>query len=137
MSEHLHQCCNRLKEEVNTAECCLTKVGHHLESAMATEVDALEAELKKATATCEAKREQAVHAGQRIKQFIEEVTNTAVTKYEDRKTNREIVKIEKAADKKEQQAVDAIVVAAFALLEAEVAIVDALKTRKMAVEVAG
>ena len=32
---------------------------------------------------------------------------------------------------------DAIVVAAYAILEAEVAIVDALRTRKMAVEIAG
>jgi hypothetical protein len=35
------------------------------------------------------------------------------------------------------QSVDAVVVAAFALMEAEVAIVEALKARKIAVEVAG
>ena len=33
--------------------------------------------------------------------------------------------------------VDAIVVAAYALLKAEVPIVDALRTRKMAIEIAG
>jgi len=47
------------------------------------------------------------------------------------------VKLEKDADKKEQCAVDAVVVAAYALLEAEVAIVEALKARKIAIEVAG
>ena len=37
----------------------------------------------------------------------------------------------------EQGAVDAVIVAAYALLEAEVAIVEALKARKVAIEVAG
>jgi hypothetical protein len=60
-----------------------------------------------------------------------------IAKYEDWKTDREIEKLEKHADQKEQQAVDAVVVAAFALLEAEVAIVEALKARKVAIEVAG
>ena len=91
----------------------------------------------KPTEKREAKREQAAHAGHRIKKFLEESKENVVTKFEDWKTDREIEKIEKDADNKEQQAVDAIVVAAYALLDAEVAIVDALKARKMAIEVAG
>jgi flagellar biosynthesis chaperone FliJ len=137
MNEKLDKCCSRLKEEINTVELGIAKVGHHLSSAANKGVDTLEADLKKATANCEAKREQAEHAGQRIRQFIEEAKKNTVAKLEEWKTDRKIEKIEKHADKKEQQAVDAIVVAEFALLEAEVIIVDALKARNMAVEVAG
>jgi len=137
MSDKLEQCCNRLMAEINTAETCLAQAGHHVSSAAEAGVDALEARLKEALAKCEAKREQATLSGHRIKQFIEEAKQNAVAKFEEWKTNREIAKIEKHADQKEQQAVDAVVLAAFALLEAEVAIVEALKARKTAIEVAG
>jgi hypothetical protein len=137
MSDRLDQCCNRLKAEINTAETCLAQAGHHVSSAAEAGVDALETRLKDALAKCEARREQAAQSGQRIKQFIEEAKHNAVARFEEWKTNREIAKIEKHADQKEQQAADAIGLAAFALLEAEVAIVEALKARKIALEVAG
>ena len=137
MNNKLDHACNRFKEEINAIELCLGQVGEHLAAATDAGVDALEVELDKATEKRDAKREQATHAGHRIKQFLEESKENVVTKFEDWKTDREIEKIEKDADKKEQQAVDAIVVAAYALLDAEVAIVDALKARKMAIEVAG
>ena len=129
--------CKRLKEEINQIEDHLSKVGHQLKSAAETGVDTLEADLNKAKEKSEAKREQAADAVKRINQFIEETKNNAMTKFEDWKTDYQIEQIEKDADKKEQQAVDAVLVAAFACLEAEVAIMDALKTRKMAIEVAG
>ena len=137
MSERLDQCCNRLKAEIKTAEACLGQAGQHVSSATETGVTALETRLKDALAKCEAQREQAAQAGHRIKQFLEEAKDNAVARFEDWKTNREIAKIEKHADQKEQQAADAIVVAVFALLEAEVAIVEALRARKVAMEVAG
>ena len=137
MSDKLDQCCKRLNEEIKTAETHLQQVGHHLASATENDVESLELRLKEAVAKCDAKREHAAQAGRRIKQFLEDTKNSAVAKIEDWKTDREIGKLEKHADKREQQAVDAIVVAAFAILEAEVAIVEALKARKTAIEVAG
>jgi len=137
MSNKLDQCCNRLKAEINTAATCLAQAGHHVSSATEAGVDTLETRLKEALAKCDAQREHAAQSGNRIKQFIEEARQNAVARFEEWKTNREIAKIEKHADQKEQQAVDAIVLAAFALLEAEVAIVEALKARKTAIEVAG
>lgn len=137
MNKKLDQYCTRLKEEFKTAEKSLSKVGAHLEYTTEKSVEAMEVELKKAKEKCEEKKELAVHAGQRLRQFLEETKKDAVTKLEIWKTDREIEKIEKEADKMEQQALDAIVVAAYAILEAEVSVVDALKFRKMAVEVAG
>jgi len=137
MNDKLTQCCRRLTEEVKAAEACLSGVGQHLASATEEEVDALETRLKSAHARCEAKRDQAKTAGERVRQFLEEKKSEVVSRYEDWKTDREIGKLEKHADKLEDRAVDAVVVAAFALLEAEVAVVEALKARKLAIEVAG
>ena len=137
MSVRLNQCCNRLKDEIKTVETCLTDVGEHLSSATEEKLEGMETRLKNAMTKREAKREHAVSAGQRVRQFLEEKKSEVIAKYEDWKADREIEKLEKHADKLEDQAVDAVVVAAFALLEAEVAIVEALKSRKIAVEVAG
>lgn len=137
MNNRLEQCISRVKEEIKTVETSLADTGNHLTSAVEQNVEVLEARWKDALAKCDAKREQAGQAGQRLRQFLEEKKNEIVSKFEDWKTDREIESLEKTADKKEQQAVDAVIVAAFALLEAEVAIVEALRARKVAVEVAG
>lgn len=126
-----------LEAEIKTAEASLAKAVHQLSTAAETGTDTLDANLKETLVKYEAKREQAEHAGHRIKQFLSDKTNLAITKYEDWKTDREIDKLEKHADQSEQQAVDAIVVAVYALMEAEVAIMEALKSRKIAIEVAG
>jgi hypothetical protein len=137
MNDKLNQCCRRLTEEVKTAETCLSDVGQHLAATAEENVEALEARLKNALARCEAKRDQAKTAGERVRQFLEQKKSEVVSKYEDWKTDREIEKLEKHADTLENRALDAVVIATFALLEAEVAIVEAIKARKTATEVAG
>jgi hypothetical protein len=137
MNPRLEQFRDRLQEEVKAAEGSLAKAVHHLTSASGMAVKDIEACLKETQAECEAKRAQAEHAGQRIKQFLEETTAHAIARYEDWKTDREIAKLERHADEREEQAADAVVVAAYALLQAELAIVEALKARKIAIEVAG
>ncbi len=137
MNNKLEQCVTRLKNEIKTVETGLADTGNDLASAVEETVEELETRWKNALAKCEAKREQAGQAGQRFLHFLEEKKDELVSKYEDWKTDREIEKLERHADKKEQQAVDVVMLAALALLEAEVAIVEALKARKIAVEVAG
>lgn len=137
MNNQLEQCINRVQDEIKTIETSLADTSNHLTTAVEQKAESLEAGWKNALAKCDAKREEAGQAGQRLRQFLEEKKDELISKYEDWKTDREIEKLEKHADKKEQQAVDAVVVAAFALLEAEVAIVEALKARKIAIEVAG
>ena len=137
MSEKLDQCRDRLKEEIKSVETNLAQAGQHLASATETKIDTLDKRLKESLTTWESTREHAALAGDRIKHFVEEVKENAISKFEDWKTDREIGKLEKDADQKEEHAVDAIAVAAFAILEAEVAIMAALKARKIATEVAG
>jgi len=137
MNTKLNECCDRLKAEVKTAEASLADMSGHLASATEEKLEGLEARWKNALAKCDARREQASNAAQKIRQFLEAKKSEVISKYEDWKTDREIAKLENHADKLEDQAANAVVVAAFALLEAEVAIVEALKARKIAVEVAG
>jgi hypothetical protein len=137
MNNKLEQCINRVQDEIKTIETSLADTSNHLTTAVEQKAESLEAGWKNALAKCDAKREEAGQAGQRLRQFLEEKKDELISKYENWKIDREIEKLEKHADKKEQQAVDAVVVAAFALLEAEVAIVEALKARKIAIEVAG
>jgi len=137
MNNKLEQCINRVQDEIKTIETSLADTSNHLTAAVEQKAESLEAGWKNALAKCDAKREEAGQAGQRLRQYLEEKKDELVSKFEDWKTDREIAKLEKHADQKEQQAVDAVVVAAFALLEAEVAIVEALKARKIAIEVAG
>jgi hypothetical protein len=137
MNNKLEQCINRVQDEIKTIETSLADAGNHLTTAVEQKAEDLEAGWKSALVKCDAKREEAGQAAQRLRQYLEEKKDELISKYEDWKTDREIAKLEQHADQKEQQAVDEVVVAAFALLEAEVAIVEALKARKIAIEVAG
>lgn len=137
MSNTLEQSIDRLKNELKAVETGLADTRAHLSAALEEKVEGLEARWKNALAKGEAKGQQLGEAGHRFRQFLEEKKGELVSKFEDWKTDREIEKIEKQADKKEQQAVDAVIFAAFAMLEAEAAILDALKARKLAIEVAG
>ncbi len=118
MSDKLNRCCDRLKEEIKNAEACLVDMGQHLASAAEERSEGLDARLKGAVAQCEAKRDEARNAALKIRQFLQESGAEVLSKYEDWKADREIEKIEKRADKFEEQAVNAVVLAAFALSEA-------------------
>lgn len=137
MSEKLNKCCQRLKEDVQTAESHLVRVGKHLASAAEAAGETLESHLTQAVEKCDSEREHAAKATERIKDFLHDAKETTIAKYEEWKTDREIEKIENDAERLEEIAVDSIVVAAFAIMEAEVAVVKALRARKVAIEVAG
>jgi hypothetical protein len=137
MNERLETLRKNLEDEIKSAETSLARAARHLTSVTETGLETLEVRLHEALAKAEAGREKAAHAGERIKHYLADTTTHAISRVEDWKTDHEIEKLEKLADKREQQAADAILLAAFALLEAEVAIVEALKARKTAIEVAG
>lgn len=137
MSHKLDQSVVRLGEYLESAESYLIETKEHLSAAMRESVEELEVKGKNALARLEAKRAQATSAQEKVLHFLERKKEALVAKFEDWRTDREIEKLEAAADSKEQHAVDAMIAAAYAMLEAEVAILDALKARKIATEVAG
>jgi len=137
MSKQIEQSRERLKAGIKAAEVHLKDAGSHVESAVENGIEKLDQQRTKALAKCDASRAKAEEAGVRMKQYLAEATDQAIAKFEDWKTDRDIKKIEKHADSAEQQAVDALELAAFAIIEAEVAVVEALRARKLAIEVAG
>lgn len=137
MSNKLEQTVNHLKDEIQAVETCLAETADHLTAAAGEKAEGLEERWKNALAKYEAKREQAGQGAQKLRQFLEEKKDELVSKYEDWKTDREIEKLERHADRKERDAVDAVIVAALVMRQAEVAIVEALRARKVAGEVAG
>ena len=123
MNGKLHACRRRLAAEIETAGESLAGVSRHLADAAESKVEGLEAHLEESVAKCEAKRDEAAGAAERWRHHLAQKKNEIVSRYEDWKTDRDIDKLEKHADKLEDRAVDAMVVAAFALLEAETATV--------------
>ena len=134
MNEKLKQYCDRLQEEVKTAQTRLARVAQHLVSPELTPLAGWKALLQEARTQCAAKREPAQQAGQRVKVWLEEIENTGGAKFDDSKLDREATKAENQADKEEGLALDAMLVAAHAILQAEVAILRAFKTRKTALD---
>lgn len=137
MSNKLDQCIDRLKNEIKAIESGLADTSRHFTAAAEEKVDAFDARWKNALAKVDALRGETGQAGHRFREFLEKKKGRLLVRYEDWKTDREIGKLEKEADEKERQAVEAVAVAAIALLAAEVAILEALKARKIAVEVSG
>lgn len=137
MNPKLEQSINRLKDEFKAAESALADTRDHLAVAVQGQLDDLDTRWKAAVAQIETKRGQVGEAGHRFVQLLEAKKHELVTKFEDWKTDREIDKLERTADRKEQEAVDAVLLAAYAILHADAAILDAIKARKIAVECAG
>ncbi|MFC7337472.1 hypothetical protein ACFQY0_09820 [Haloferula chungangensis] len=126
---------DRIREELSIVNQSLTHVRQHLDDDQ--ELTAIESGLSEAVQRRDSKRDEAHKAGERLKQWFTETKDQVIDKLEDLKTDIEIHRIEKDADRKEEHACDAVIVAAHALMEAEVAVIEAIKARKMAIEVAG
>ncbi|MGB6223235.1 hypothetical protein [Haloferula sp.] len=126
---------DHIREELSTAKESLTHVSRHLDEEC--ELSVLENGLMEATALRDTKREDAHKAGERIKEWFEETKDQVISRLEDLKTDIEIHRIEKDADRKEDHARDAMIVAAHALLEAEISLIEAIKARRLAIDVAG
>ena len=132
MNDKLKQYCDRLQEEVKLAETSLARVGQHLVSPELTPLADWKTLLQAATTECKAKREPAQQAAQRVKAWLEEVENKTGAPLDESNLDREAIQAESQADKEEGLALDAMRVAAHALLQAELAILTAFKTRKTA-----
>jgi hypothetical protein len=132
MNEKLKLYCDRLQEEVKTAQTSLSRVGQHLVTPELTPLADWKALLQAATTECTAKSEQAQQAAQRVKAWLEETEKAAPAPLDESNLDREALKAENQADREEGLALDAVRVAAQAIRQAEVAILRAFKTRKTA-----
>jgi hypothetical protein len=136
MDNELKQYCDRLQAEAKIAETCLARVAQHLVSPESTPLANWKTLLQEATTQCAAKREPAQQAGQRVKVWMEEMEKGARTPFDDANLDGEVTKAENQADKEAGLAMDAMVVAAHAILQAEVALLRAFSTHKTAFDLA-
>jgi hypothetical protein len=136
MDDKLKQYCDRLQEQVKIAETCLARVGQHLSSPELTPLANWKALLQEAAGRCGAKREQAQQAGQRVKAWMQETENRAEAPFDHSNLDGEVMKAENRADREEGLALDAMLVAAHAILQAEVAMLKAFHSRKTASDLA-
>jgi len=130
MDDELKQCCDRLQEEAKIAESYLELVCRHLISPELTPIADWKPLLQEATTQWRAKRELAQQAGQRVRVWMEEMEKGARTPFDHSNLDGEIIKAENRADKEAGLALDAMVVATHAILQAEAAILKAFTTRK-------
>ena len=72
MNNKLEQCINRVQDEIKTIEASLADTGNRLTTAVEQKAENLEAGWKNALAKCDAKREEAGQAGQRLRQYLVE-----------------------------------------------------------------
>ena len=134
MNDKLKQYCDRLKAETKIAEAYLARVGQHLDSPELTPLAMWKTLLQEATTECEAKREQADQAGQRVRIWMEGIEKSAGARFDDSNLEGEVNKAQNQADREEGLALDAIGVAAHAILQAEVAMLKAFTSRKTALD---
>ena len=136
MSDQVRQYCDCLRKEAEIAETCLARVGQHLVSPELTPLANWKTLLLEAATRCGAKHEPARQAGQRVEVWMEEMEHGAETPFDDSNLDGEIAKAGNQADREEGLALDAMVVAAHAALQAEAVILKAFNTRKTASDLA-
>lgn len=126
----------RLQEQVIGVQNCLGQVGQHLESAAVTPLATWVSLLQQATAHCEATRQPAQEAGKRLQVWLEQSANKAPAPFDYADLDGEIARLEDEAAKLEGLAADAVLAAAQAVREAELVVLNALKSRTQAIELA-
>jgi hypothetical protein len=136
MDDKLKQYCDLLKEEATTAETHLALICQHLISPELTPIADWKSLLQEATAHCREKHERARQAGERVKVWMEELEKGEKAPFDYGNLDREITKAEDLADREAVLSLDAMVVATHAILQAEVAILKAFNTRKLAFDLA-
>lgn len=137
MSEKVDKFCNDLRIHLNKVEERLDRVKTSVKTASDETRAAVESKKKKIEADFEADKRKVDEAKANAKSWIEEKKSETDAKIEEWKTNREIHKLEKRADRAEEYAAASIYIAAAAVDEADLSILEAVAARMIADEAAG
>jgi hypothetical protein len=130
MDDNLNQYCRRLQEELKLAQNSLARLEQNLVSPELTPLADWQAWLQAATNQWTARREPAHQAAERL----EQLEHRAGVPFDDSHLDRGAMKAENQADWEDALALDALVVATYAVLQAEVAILNAFEIRKTAID---
>jgi hypothetical protein len=136
MSDKLEISSKQLVEQVRTAESCLTTIRQHLIGVRVTPLATFAGLLQEATARVEAASELAQQASQRLNAALENKRQSPPRTFNSADLPGEVLRHEDEADTEEALAADALLVATQSIRQAEVVILNALKARITALDLA-
>lgn len=134
MSKKVDEFCEKLRHDLTSVEDRLSQIKQQIDRSGKETRSAIEAKLGEAKAKVEAQKKEADEALAKVKSRIEEKKSETHEKIEEWKTNRELHKLEKRADRAEEYAAACIIVAADSVTEADLATLEAFDARMLAEE---
>jgi predicted nucleic acid-binding Zn-ribbon protein len=137
MGEKIDKFTNDLREQLTTADNRLNDLKNQVESAGEESRDAIQAKIDQAKSALEEQKSKAEEGRQRVKSYLEADLAETNQDVHDWKQKRELHKLDKRAERRENYAADAIFIAAAAIDEANVAFLEALEARLDAEEAHG
>lgn len=132
MSDKIDQFCDDLKVRLNDIEAQLLRVKDKLGSASKDAEETIKTKLVEARSQVESKKEEMVAVKNTMAKRLESKKEEIEAEVAAWKEKREQEKLLKHAEQAEEYAVAAILIAAAAAEEAEVAVLEAIDARKMA-----
>lgn len=129
MGEKIDQLRADLKSKLSTVEESLEKAKSRIHASAEETKASLDAKKAEVESAMAAQKQKAAETKAKMDGAIEEKTAETKAKIDEWKMNREIHKLEKRADRSEDYAVWAMEVAANAVEEADIAVLDAIADR--------
>ncbi len=129
MGQKIDQFCTDLNKDLTQADNRLQHLKAQLETANQESRDAIQAKLDEAKSSLEHQKQNAKDREHQIKSYLEEKKAEAQHDIADWKKRREIKKLEKRAERREEYAGNTVLIAMAAIDEAHVALLEALDAR--------
>src|SRR5579871_6727081 len=130
MSERVDKFCHSLQTNLNDLEARMTSFKTKLQSAPKQAEEALHKQLDQLQRKVESQKQTVAKAKTSVQNWIDQKTAEAESTINDWKAKREAKKLVHRADRAEEYASAAIVVAAATLDEAEQAVLEAVSARR-------
>lgn len=129
MGEKIDEFCNELRDELTAADNRLQYLKVQVENANQETREAIQLKLDQAKADLEEQKRKAEDRRHQVKSYLEERVAETQHDISDWKKRREIKKLERRAERRENYAADTVFFAMAAIDEANVAVLEALDAR--------
>lgn len=135
MSEKIDQFCESLRQQLTAIETKLNHTKADLEKVPQETQHLLQSKLEVAKAQLAENQQKAEEAKTNMQQWLEAKKSELHSQIDEWKAQREVEKLVSRADRAENYAVSAIVFAAAAVQEAQIAVLEAIEARIAADEI--
>ncbi len=135
MSEKIDQFCESLRQQLTAIETKLNHTKADLETVPQETQHLIQSKLEEAKVQLAQNKRKAEDAKANVQQWLEAKKSELQSQVDEWKAQREVDKLVSRADRTEEYAASAIVFAAAALQEAQIAVLEAIEARVAADEV--